>query len=184
MADELESRMKTRIEDLEKQKKLINKQPFVVGGALVLPESTVSKDIPNFAVDAEARERTERLAMEAVIKAERLLGREPNDVSVSNFGWDIESLDPNTKDIFFIEVKGRIKGAKIVTVTSNEIKTGKNVGQDNPERYIIALVEVEDEKALQPRYVRKPFEKTEIGFDVTSVNFDIKKLLEKSEEPR
>jgi len=184
MADELEARMKHRLEDLEKQKRLINKQPFVVGGALVLPEAMVSKNIPDFAVNTEARDKSELIAMEEVMAAESKLGREPNDVSKSNFGWDIESTDSKTKDIYFIEVKGRQRGAKIVTVTSNEIKSGKNVGQDNPERYILALVEVDGEKPLPPRYVRNPFDKTEIGFNVTSVNFDIQRLLAKSEVPR
>ena len=112
------------------------------------------------------------------------MGRQPRDVSKNNYGWDIESINPTTKDIYFIEVKGRAKDAAIVTVSSNEIKTGKNVSQDNPERYILAIVEVDNGEALSPRYCRNPFEKTEIDFNVTSVNFDIKKLLAISEEPR
>ncbi|MCX6666482.1 MAG: DUF3883 domain-containing protein, partial [Euryarchaeota archaeon] len=183
-ADELEERMKNRISDLGKQKQLINRQPFIVGGALVLPESMVSTDVPDFAADAEKRKATEKMATDAVIDAEEKLGRIPKDVSKDNYGWDIESIDLKTKEIYFIEVKGREKDAKIITVTSNEIKTGKNVAQDSPDRYILAIVEIDNEKALKPRYIRNPFDKTEIGFNVTSVNFDVKKLLAKAEEPR
>jgi len=184
MADELQARLNARTEDLKKQEKLINKQPFVIGGALVIPESMVSSKIPDYAKNEANRIKTELLAMEEVMKTERILGRDPKDVHENNYGWDIESIDPKTKDIFFIEVKGRVKGADIVTCTSNEIKTGKNVAQDNPNRYILAIVEVENDTSNPAKYVRKPFDKTEISFDVTSVNFDIKKLLAKSEEPR
>ncbi len=184
MADELQARLNSRIDDLKKQQKLINKQPFVIGGALVLPESMVSKDIPDYAVNEANRTKTELIAMEEVMKTERKLGREPKDVHEHNYGWDIESVDPKTKDIFFIEVKGRVKGADVITVSSNEIKTGKNVSQDNPSRYILAVVETEDDKPLPARYVRNPFEKIEIIFSTTSMNFDVKKLLSKSEEPR
>ena len=183
MADELQSRLNNRMADLRKQESLINKQPFVVGGALVLPQSMLSERIPNYATNEANRTRTEQIAMEEVLKTERLLGREPKDVHEHNYGWDIESIDPKTKEIFFIEVKGRIKGADIVTVTSNEIKTGKNVTQDNPSRYILAIVEVENDQPLSPRYVKSPFDKIEVDFSTTSVNFDVKKMLSKSEEP-
>ncbi len=184
LADELQARLSSRIDDLKKQENLINKQPFVIGGALVLPESMVSKDIPDYAVNEANRTKTELIAMEEVMKTERMLGRKPKDVHENNYGWDIESIDPKTKDIFFIEVKGRVKGADVITVSSNEIKTGKNVTQDNPSRYILAIVETEDDKPLPARYVRTPFEKIEIDFSTTSMNFDLKKLLSRSEEPR
>ena len=184
MADELQARLNSRMDDLKKQENLISKQPFVIGGALVLPESMVSKDIPDYALNEENRTKTELIAMEEIMKTERILGREPQDVHLHNYGWDIESVDPKTKDIFFIEAKGRQKGADIITVSRNEIMTGKNVAQDTPSRYILAIVEVEDEKPLPARYVRNPFEKIEIDFSTTSMNFDVKKLLSKSEEPR
>jgi hypothetical protein len=183
MADELQARLNTRMADLRKQETLINKQPFVVGGALVLPEEMIGTNIPDYAVDEANRTKTELIAMDEVMRTEQMLGREPRDVHKNNYGWDIESIDPQTKDIFFIEVKGRVKGADVITVSSNEIKTGKNVTQDNPSRYILAVVEVENDKPLPPRYIRSPFEKIEIDFSTTSVNFDVKKLLSKSEEP-
>jgi SNF2 family DNA or RNA helicase len=184
MADELQARLTSRMADLRKQESLINKQPFVVGGALVLPEGMINKDIPDYAVNEANRTKTELIAMEEVMKTERMLGRDPEDVHEHNYGWDIERVNPKTKDIFFIEVKGRVKGADIVTVSSNEIKTGKNVSQDNPSRYILAIVEVENDNPLPPHYIQSPFEKIEIDFSTTSVNFDVKKLLAKSEEPQ
>ncbi|MBE3122674.1 MAG: DUF3883 domain-containing protein [Thermoplasmata archaeon] len=186
MADELESRMKKRMDDLEKQKHLINKQPFIMGGALVFPERMVATEkVPDFAADDATRKETEKIAMDAVMDTERKLGREPDDeVAKCNFGWDIESRDPKTKEKYYIEVKGRQKDADVITVHKNEIISGKNISEETPERYILAIVEVSNKKALPPRYVRKPFDNTEVSFVVTSVNFDIKKLLAKSEEPR
>jgi ERCC4-related helicase len=183
-ADELEDRMNKRLEDLEKQKHLINRQPFIVGGAFILPESMLAREKDETAADAESRKRIEQLAMDAVMAAEEKIGRRPKDVHKENLGWDIESIDPETKNIYFIEVKGRELDAKTVTITSNEIKTGKNVAQDDSERFILAIVQVDGEKIIGPKYVRNPFEKTELGFAETSVNFDIYKLLKISEEPR
>ena len=50
--------------------------------------------------------------------------------------------------------------------------------------YILAIVEIEGDKASSPKYIRNPFDKTEINFDVTSINFDIKKLLARAENPK
>jgi len=75
-------------------------------------------------------------------------------------------------------VKGRVKGAATVTITRNEIVTALN----KPEDFILALVEVEGERAAEPRYVRRPFDK-EPGFTEVSANHDLKKLLELSQPP-
>ncbi len=99
-------------------------------------------------------------------------------MSGDNLGYDIESFDPCTGRLRFIEVKGRRAGADTVTVTRNEILTGIN----SPEQFILALVEVENEEVREPRYVREPFSK-EPDFGVTSVNYDLNDLLARSEAP-
>ena len=78
----------------------------------------------------------------------------------------------------FIEVKGRRAEAKTVTVTRNEILTGLN----EPDQYILALVEIEDGEARPPSYVRQPFN-TEPDFGVTSVNYDLPELLARGTAP-
>ena len=115
--------------------------------------------------------------MQAVMQAEVELDNHPRDVSGDNLGYDIESLDPRTGRLRFIEVKGRRARADTVTVTRNEILTGIN----SPEQYIVAVVEVEHGQAYEPRYVRKPFKK-EPDFGVTSVNYDLGELLSRSED--
>ena len=116
--------------------------------------------------------------MQAVMQAEAELDNHPRDVHEDNLGYDIESFDPRTGRLRFIEIKGRRAGADTVTVTRNEILTGIN----SPEQYILALVEVKDGNAQLPRYVRKPFGK-EPDFGVTSVNYNLNELLAHSETP-
>jgi len=123
------------------------------------------------------RERVERLAMQAVLAAERQLGYEPRDVSDANCGYDIESRIPNSGRLRFIEVKGRVAGADTVTVTKNEILTGLN----KPDDFILALVEVDGDSAT-PRYVRHPFLR-EPDFGAASVNYDLRKLMAGADEP-
>ena len=80
--------------------------------------------------------------MLAVMAAEQALGHEPRDVSRTNCGYDIESHVTGTADqlsrVLFIEVKGWIKGAEMVTVNKNEILTALN----KPENFVLALVQV------------------------------------------
>jgi hypothetical protein len=71
--------------------------------------------------------------------------------------------------MWFIEVKGRIRGSDVVTVTRNEILTALN----KPDRFILALVEVGEDESTDVRYLRHPFVGAEDAyFGVTSVNYD------------
>ena len=56
------------------------------------------------------------------------------------------------------------------------------MGYNSPEQFVLALVEVEDGKAREPRYVRRPFRR-EPDFGVESVNYDLRELLERSSPP-
>ena len=105
------------------------------------------------------------------------MGFQPRDVSADKCGYDVESAVPGTGKLRFIEVKGRAKDAATVTVTKNEILTALN----KPEDFILALVEVDGDQ-LTPRYVRRPFQ-NEPDFHVTSVTYDLEKLLLRAETP-
>ena len=111
------------------------------------------------------------------MEAEQRLGFVPRDVSDRKPGYDIESAIPGTGLLRFIEVKGRVKGAKTVTITKNEILTGLN----KPDDFILAIGLV-DGDAVELRYVRRPFQR-EPDFGVTSVNYELAALLALSEEP-
>jgi hypothetical protein len=127
--------------------------------------------------DTASRREVERLAMEAVMDAERVLGNEPRDVSAHNHGWDIESRDGQSERLRLIEVKGRSDGQSTVTITSNEIKQGLN-----KEDFLLAVVLVTDGHAAEPHYIRKPFDR-EPAWNETSVNYDLRKLLSVAEPP-
>jgi hypothetical protein len=116
--------------------------------------------------------------MQAVMQAEIALGHHPRDVSRDNLGYDIESLEPGSGRLRFVEVKGRKAGADTVTVTKNEILAGLNAA----DYYILALVEIEDGQARPPRYVQRPFHR-EPDFRVTSVNYNLADLLAQSQSP-
>ncbi|HEV3257884.1 MAG TPA: helicase-related protein [Gemmataceae bacterium] len=181
-ADELTTRLQRRLSELEPERKLSPLPPVVLGGAMIVPLGLVRRlqgvrqqEPPTFAAETE---RSERLAMEAVMETERRLGYRPRDVSDQKLGYDIESAIPGTGRLRFLEVKGRVAGAKTVTVTKNEILTGLN----KPDDFILAIVEVSGETARPPRYVCHPFGR-EPDFGVTSVNYDLVELLARAEEP-
>ena len=181
-ANDLEGRLRRRMEELEQERRLSPLPPVVVGGALVVPIGLIrrlkgeSRGEP--ALFARQTQHVERLAMEAVLATERGLGREPRDVSDENLGYDVESKIPGAGRLLFIEVKGRAAGATTVTITKNEILTALN----KPDDFILALVEVDGDVAREPVYVRRPFQK-EPDFGVTSVNYELKELLRRGEVP-
>jgi superfamily II DNA or RNA helicase len=179
-ADDLTARLQKRLAELEQERRLSPLPPVVLGGALIVPAGllrklqTAGRSVPpTFAQDTE---RSERMAMDAVLEAERRLGYAPRDVSDQNLGYDVESAIPGTGRLRFIEVKGRIRGAETVTITKNEILTALN----KPDDFILAIGLIGDDVEL--RYVRKPFGR-EPDFAATSVNYDVGELLARAEEP-
>lgn len=126
---------------------------MVIPGRLVMPKPGAAP--AGFAEDAMARQAIERAAMDAVMAAERALGRTPRDVSAAKVGYDIESSD-SLGSLHFIEVKGRIQGGDTITVTTNEMLVALNSG----DRFVLAIVPVgEGGFSHQPIYIRRPFDR-------------------------
>ncbi len=92
-AEELHARLKKRLADLELERQVAALPPVVVGAALVIPAGLLKHLQGAKHQDAEAIEtaRIEKLAMDAVMAAERALGNDPRDVSADRCGYDIES---------------------------------------------------------------------------------------------
>lgn len=181
-ADELQARLQKRMRELEEEGNLSPLPPVVLGGVLVVPGGFLARlkgdtegDPATFARETE---RVERLAMEAVMAAEQAMGFEPRDVSGAKCGYDVESRIPGTGRLRFIEVKGRVAGARTVTVSKNEILTALN----KPDDFILALIQVEGDAAREVRYVRHPFRR-EPDFGVTSVNYRWDELWARGEAP-
>jgi hypothetical protein len=99
-------------------------------------------------------EASEAKAMAAVMAAERAAGRRPVDVSAQKLGYDIESHDPKTGNLRFIEVKGRAADAEVVIFTRNEMLTAFNA----PDAYYVPLVLVDADFVRAPIYVPRPQE--------------------------
>ena len=174
-ADTLAERLKKRMADLDLEKRVVARPPNILGGALVVPAGffrrvgTVQETgAPYGTSDREV----ERLAMEKVMETERRLGCIPRDVSAENRGYDIESRDPQTGKLRFLEVKGRQEDATMVTVTKNEILTALN----QPEAYRLCIVLVSRSGERQLHYIPKPFAQ-EPEFGTASVTYKLGELL-------
>ena len=111
--------------------------------------------------------------------AERELGNAPEDVSARKVGYDIASYDPSTRSHRFIEVKGRVDGADTVMITRQEIITSLH----EPEKFILAVVEVSDGRAGEPRYVRGALDAREPPFDQDAIQFNLNRLLDRAGAP-
>lgn len=175
--EELQTRLTKRMVDLEKEQQLSPQSPVVLGGALVVPQGLLNKlglgtSTLAYTVSVEARQQIENAAMQAVMAQERSLGCEPRDVSREKRGYDIESFDPKTGRLRFIEVKGRAAEATTVTVTRNEIMVALN----EPDHFILAVVEVSGTQT-EVHYCQRPFTR-EPDFAATSVNYDLRELLQ------
>ena len=182
-ADELEARLKRRLEALDGERRLASMPPVVAGGALIVPAGLLAslqgKPPDEIADYARERSATERAAVDAVLAAERSLGRDPKEMPPNNKGYDIESKNSDGM-LWFIEVKGRVAGADTFTITRSEIGVGRN----KPDEHILALVEVPDGGEPTVHYLRRAFEDVgDLPFDTISVNLQWKTYFERAEVP-
>jgi superfamily II DNA or RNA helicase len=177
----LVSRLEKRRAQLALEAQISAKVPILKGGSLVIPVGLLlaaGGTGPEAGPDAAARKRVELLAMNAVFAAEKALGRMPRDVSKQRgLGYDIESVD-DQGDLFFIEVKGRVDGADSVTLTINEVNTGRN----SPHLFRLALVTVTGDQAAAPVYV-SGIDWGVPGFGDTQITKNLNQLLTAGKEP-
>jgi len=178
---ELQYRLESRKKELQTMRHVQNGTPVVLGGALVIPAGLLRQlrgEGPSInAADAAARDKIERLAMQAVMAAERAKGHTVVDVSADKCGWDVSSYPPSTEgkqaDPIHIEVKGRVAGADTITVTRNEIIYAVN----QSEKFRLAVVFVNPDDSVDgPHYIANPFQR-EPDWGAASVNYVIKELL-------
>jgi len=178
-AEELYARLERRLQELEQERHLSPLPPVVVGGVLVIPQGLLMRlkgeQLHDPAQFARETAETEQRAMQAVMEAERHLGYQPRDVSMEKCGYDIESRDPSTGKLRFLEVKGRVQGARDVIVTKNEILTALN----KPEDFVLAVVFVDGERT-QTYYISNPSTKNPIltprVSPMISLNCSVKEL--------
>lgn len=182
--EDLTARLDSRKKALLAARDVVADAPRVISAALVIPAGLLAQRTGGheWSIDAEARARVERLAMEVVMNAERALGHDVTDVSSQKCGWDItaqpvirEGTHPAPRHI---EVKGRVKGSSTVTVSRNEIIYGLN----QQDKFLLAIVLVDGEQHEGPFYVSRPFTQ-EPDWAVSSVNMNLETLLARATQP-
>ncbi|MGD6745420.1 helicase-related protein [Streptomyces sp. BH106] len=165
-AEELEVRRDRRLADLDKDAALQAKPPVVAGHALVVPIGWLAAalgaadDDSLASLHATDGYETDRRAVAAVLRAEKQLGRIPEEMAHNNPGYDIRSLTPDGR-LIHIEVKGRRAGAEEFYISRNEILVAKNRG----DQHRLALVSVHQDGHGhdEVRYLRNAFSDTEFG---------------------
>lgn len=184
-AEELEARMQKRLAEIETERLISAMPPVIVGGSLVIPKGLLHILMHQPAPDTFGqgdRQAVEHAAMKAVMDIEIQLGNIPIDVSAAKCGYDVESRIPEhlrayARALRMIEVKGRAKGAKTVTISKNEILTGLN----REDEFILAIVEVDGEKT-KTVYLKNPFKGMDKPtFAEVSRNFNIMDLIRNAE---
>lgn len=167
-ARELDERLQRRMIELDGATKFLATPAIVRGRALVIPSHLLnSSEAGTTTFGRERLEEVERRAVEAVLCAERALGRNPVEMPRNNPGYDIASTDGQGR-IHYIEVKGRIEGSDTFTITTNEVTFAHTQG----ERHRLALVEVSAQSSTHDRlrYVRHAFSHLEPSATTRSYN--------------
>src|SRR5690606_40631420 len=119
-ADELQARLEKRMAQLDLEAQISALPPVVIGGLVVVPAGLIARmtgrPLPAGAAQVLDTQASAARAREIVMEIERSLGYEPVDREAEKLGYDIESRDPKSGRLRFIEVKGRVSGEEI-TVT-------------------------------------------------------------------
>ncbi len=157
--EELRARKHTLEEEIRRSSSLLPSVPRVLGVARVLP--MMSPD-PSMRPDADI----EAIGMEIAMNYERSQGREPEDVSLQNLGYDIRSYAPDGT-LRSIEVKARATTGAIV-LTPNEWVMAQRLGDE----YWLYIVE---NAATKPRLhrIQNPAARLQPEMEVSIVRYII-----------
>ncbi|HZK32625.1 MAG TPA: helicase-related protein [Corynebacterium sp.] len=152
----MNDRLQARRAELQRQRRLTPTPPRIKSTALIIPRGLleVMQGADESAVSQHAKDtrEVERRAVDAVLAAERALGREPTEMPHNNPGYDIISRIPGSTDpAVIIEVKGRISGSDTFTLTHREALTGKNT--EKQHRLVLVDVSPDGPDHDQLRYL-------------------------------
>ena len=183
-AEELATRLEQRRLELDQEADLHNNPPTVVAAAVVVPQGLLDElaGKPHDPADAAVRAETDRRAVAAVMKAERALGRVPEQQHHSNPGYDVLSTDPATSVCYFIEVKGHLPQTEQISVSKRQVGQAKC----SSERWRLAVVSVPEDPDTEPevRYLLDPFQKVTLHPAQTSVPLNVAELLAYASAPQ
>ena len=116
------------------------------------------------------------------MKAERRLGRIPEEQHHTNPGYDVLSTDPTTGVCYFIEVKGHLPQTEQISVSRRQVGKAHN----NAERWRLAVVSVPEDPNAEPEvhYLVEPFKNVTLHPAQTSVPLNVAELLTQASPPR
>ena len=176
-ADELQTRLTRRRLELAQEGDLHNSPPTIVAAAVVVPQGLLDKlaGRPAASTDPAIKAETDRRAVAAVMKAERKLGRIPEEQHHSNPGFDVLSEDPATGVYYFIEVKGHLPQTEQISVSRRQVGKAHN----NSDRWLLAVVSVPEDPDAEPEvhYLPDPFKNVSLHPAQTSVPLNVAELL-------
>ena len=181
-ARQLEKRLERRRHELALHTKLVAVPGVIRSAALIVPSHLIAAESGQEApARTRATEEVERRAVEAVLAAERAIGRNPVEMPRNNPGYDIRSTDDEGR-IHYIEVKGRIEGADTFAITTNEVTFAQTQG----ERHRLALVQVSPDghEHDELRYVTDAFAHLEPSTTTRSCNEEWRDYWNKGGPPR
>lgn len=158
--EELERRKENLLKQIELEEHLRPSTPKIIGVAAVLPQLPEDASLRE---DKEVEEIGIRIAREYEISQ----GRNPEDVSTQNLGFDIRSKAPDGS-VRYIEVKARAREGAIV-LTPNEWLMAQRLG----EQYWLYVV---TNAATKPELytIQDPASKLEPNEEVEIVRYIIK----------
>ncbi|MGI0080343.1 MAG: helicase-related protein, partial [Nitrososphaerales archaeon] len=143
---------RTELEELIlKEKNLTMSNPSFLGIARVLP--LVTEESALMHSDPEV----EKIGMEVVMKFEREAGREPQDVSSENLGFDIRCKDEKTNKMRYIEVKARA-GIGPVALTQNEWFKAERLAEDY---FLYVVWNTSSDTSPKPLIIQNPADSLE-----------------------
>ena len=173
-ADELASRLKYRMAELDAEQQLAAAPPVVVGGAAVLPAGLLAR-LTEPAQEASDGGVARAAAMQAVLATEATLGHTPSPVQPASQGYDIESRTAASA-YRFILVRHRDPGAGTFTVTATELGVARNTGP----RHVLALVDGGRLRYLPAGLATVP----DPPFDTAVVTLPWQAFYDRGQEPR
>ena len=126
-------RRERRRQELTQQQALTLQDVERLTSVLVMPHP--DRDDPEVK-NLRSSEETELTAMRVVMDYEKAQGRQVEDVSAKNLGYDVTSLDLKTGDLKLIEVKGLAAETGTILLSPNELR----VAQDRPDCFWLYVV--------------------------------------------
>ena len=156
----LVKRLKQRMAELEESRKLVPDPPTLRGIAAVFPAHLLESKEDNSSQEREAKaketEQVDRRAVDAVLAAERALGRMPEEMAHNQKGYDVRSTAPDGRR-YYIEVKGRIDyDATLFSISAAQVLFAHN--QEDRHRLAMVVVSSDGPEHDQLRYVGNAFD--------------------------